>query len=162
MIKRLLSLLLLLASVFAVTSCDTDKIYGHAELEIALTEDFREFEAESFDAAYTNGKALVGILRISFDASFNEGVPDFLTPEQFAKFYKTATKREAEIKFHGITPYYEYSEVQDGVKNFYLASFYRSKYAYFAVIFAAPEIFSGELKNEFLSYTETVVFNYEK
>ncbi len=160
MIKKILALLILFAAVLSLASCDGEKTYGHAELEIALSEDFREFEAESFDVAYTDGQALVGILRISYDASFNEGIPDFLTPEQFARFYKTATKREAEIKIHGLTPYYEYSEVQEGVKNAYLASFYRSKYAYFAVIFATPELFYGELKNEFLSYTESVIFNY--
>lgn len=161
MVKRLVSILLLLASIFLLASCGGE-IYGHAELEISLPEKFREFEADSFDAAYTNGKALVGIIRISFDASFNEGVPDFLTPEQFARFYKTATKREGDIAFHRDTPYYEYSEVQSGVKNLYLASFYRSKYAYFAVIFATPEIFSESLREEFLAYTETVIFNYDK
>ncbi len=160
MVKKLLAIILLLATCLAAASCDGEVVYGHAELEIALPEDFREFEAESFDAAYTDGQALVGILRISYDASFNEGVPDFLTPEQFARFYKTATKREAEIALHGATPYYEYTEKQDGVENAYLASFYRSKYAYFAVVFATPKLFYGELKSEFLSYTESVIFNY--
>ena len=160
MLKKLLSLLILLASLICTAACDGDTVFAHAELEIKLSQNFREFEAESFDAAYTDGRSLVGIIRISFDASFNQGIPDFLTPEQFARFYKTAMKREAEIKFYGSTPYYEYSEIQDGVKNAYLASFYRSKYAYFAVIFATPEIFLSELKNEFLSYTETVIFTY--
>ncbi len=160
MIKKLIAIILLLATCFAVASCDGETVYGHAELEIALPKDYREFEAESFDASYTNGQALVGILRISYDASFNEGIPDFLTPEQFARFYKTATKREAEISLHGAIPYYEYTEKQDGVENAYLASFYRSKYAYFAVIFATPKLFYTELKNEFLSYAESVIFNY--
>ena len=161
MIKKIIALALLLLSLPSLFSCDGDIIYGHAELQISLSEDFREFEADSFDVAYTDGKSLVGIVRISFEASFNEGIPDFLTPEQFARLYKTLAKREAEITLHGLTPYYEYTELQDGVKNSYLASFYRSKHAYFAVIFATPEIFYGELKNEFLSYTDTVVFNYQ-
>ena len=159
MIKKLTGLILLIAVSLALASCDED-FYGHAELRISLSEDFREFEAESFDAAYTNGRALVGILRVSFEAGFNEGIPDMLTPEQFARFYKTATGREAQINTHENTPYYEYTELQEGVKNSYLASFYRSRYAYFAVIFATPERFYEEQKPQFLSYTETVIFTY--
>ena len=160
MIKKILGIILFSAILLSLFSCDEEISYGHAELEIALSEDFREFEAENFDAAYTNGKAVVGIIRISFDASYNQGISDALTPEQFARLYKTATKREAEITLFGFTPYYEYTELQDGVENSYLASFYRSKYAYFAVIFATPQLFYPELKDEFLSYTETVIFSY--
>ena len=160
MIKRILSAILLFSALLSLFACNEEKIYGHAELQIALDEDFDEFDSESFDAVYTNGKAIVGIMRISFEASFNEGIPDALTPEQFARLYKTITKRDAEITFHGNTPYYEYRELQDGVENSYLASFYRSKHAYFAVIFATPTAFYPELKNEFLSLTDTVIFVY--
>jgi len=127
---------------------------------LGLSDDFREFEAESFDAAYTDGTALVGIYRISYNAGFNQGIPDFLTPEQFALLYAKSTGREVEIKKHDGVPYYEYTEENDGIKSVYIASFYRSMYAYFTVLFATPESLYDEVKPRLLSYTETVIFVY--
>ena len=161
MVKKISVLFLAVSLVFTLFACEKEeKIFGHAELRIGLREDFEKFAAESFDAAYTNGSAIVGIYRVSFDAGIDVGIPDFLTPEQFARLYMQSSEREAEIKLYGFTPYYEYTELQGGVKNSYLASFYRSRFAYFAVIFACPESAYEENLPVFLSYTESVIFVY--
>lgn len=160
MIKKIFSFILALAAVITLVSCDGEKIFGHAELRLPLSEDFREFEAETFDAAYSDGNILVAVYRVSFAAGMEDGIPETLTPEQFARLYKKSSGRDAEIKKKGLTPYYEYSETQNGVKSCYLASFYRSKYAYFAVLFAAPEGIYSEKLPEIFSYIENVIFVY--
>lgn len=160
MVKKISALILALALSLSLFACGARDYFGHAELRIALSEDFKEFEAESFDAAYTDGSAVVGIIRISFEAGFNNGIPDFLTPRQFASVYMKGSGRECEIKtFHGV-PYYEYEETLGGARQGYLASFFRSRYAYFAVIFAADESIYSSLVPEFLDYTDTLVFEY--
>jgi len=160
LVKRIIAVLLAFSALLSMAACKKDTVYGHAEMRISLPESFSEFESESFDATYSDGKSLVGILRVSFDAGFNQGIPDFLTPEEFAKLYMKSTGRDSEIKLIKNVPYYEYTELQDGVKNAYIASFFRSKYAYFVVVFATVEELYSSLAGELLSYTETVIFVY--
>ena len=161
MIKRILFAFVALITVVSLISCrKEEKIFGHAELRLPLSSDFQEFRAESFDVAYTNGTLVVGAFRVSFDAGAELGIPDFLTAEQFARLYLSETGREAEIKKHGLMPYYEYTEIQDGLQNSYLASFFRSKYAYFIVVFACPSAVYSENLPLFLSYTDSVIFVY--
>ena len=162
MLKKTLVLFLIFLLICSCLSCSDGNVYGHAELVISLSEDFEEFEAENFDAAYTNGKAIVGIYRISFEAGFNQGIPDFLTPEQFARFYMKNSGKSVEIKKHQATPYYEYVDEQDGIKNTYIATFYRSRFAYFLVLFATPESLYTQTFEELISYTETVIFDYDR
>ena len=157
MLKRFFPLLLVFALLLSLFSCG-EEYYGHAELRISLPRDFKSFEAENFDSSYTDGECIVGIYRISFEAGFNQGIPDFLTAREFALFYMQATKRESQIKDYGTVPYYEYEEVQDGLTNVYTATFFRSKYAYFILLFATPVTLHEEKLPEILSYTDTVIF----
>ena len=158
MVKKILTVFLIISLAFTVVSCDKEKVFGHAELTIALTDDFSEIEAESFDAAYSNGESVVGIYRISFAAGFNQGIPDFLTAREFASFYMKASGRNVEIKEAHNVPYYEYTEEQEGLMNSYLASFFRSKYAYFVILFATSEALYRDLAAEFLDFADTVIF----
>ncbi len=147
--------LLLLVSIFA---CGKDELPGHAELVIPLPDGYREFEAEDFDAAYENDGAVVGIVRISFEAGFASGIPETLMPEDFAEFYMKKVGRDEAIQLSGTVPYYQYIDT-DGVENVYeLVSFYRSKYAYFIIFFACPESGYEERKLEFLASCEQVWF----
>ena len=161
MVKRILSLILLLSISLVIVSCG-EKSFGHAELSISLSERFEEMENKDFDKTYTNGISVVAIYRISHQAAFNQGISDALTAEQFARLYMNRSERKAEIKFRETTPYYEYTAETDGVKTAYLASFYRSKYAYFLVLFACPEGSFAELKSEFLAYVDSVIFTYKR
>ena len=160
MFKRLISCILALFVSLCLFSCDS-KIYGHAEMTVPLPQSYESFESENFDKAYSDGKSVVAIYRISYQVAFNQGISDALTPEQFARFYMNRSERKAEIKFHGTTPYYEYTAETDGIRTSYLASFFRSKYAYFLVLFASPENYYNELRSEFLYYVEGVIFSYD-
>ena len=160
MVKRIFTVILFFSVLLTIASCDKNDFFGHAELRIALDSDFREFKSDNFDAAYTDGTAVVGIYRISYNAGFNQGIPDFLTPAQFAAFYMERAEIESEVKDYRGTAYYEYTRLDGELKNSYIASFYRSKYAYFIVLFATPEKLYPDIAGELLSYTETVIFVY--
>ena len=161
LVKRILSLILIFALSLFVVSC-SEKSFGHAELSIALSERFEEVENENFDKTYTNGISVVAIYRISHQAAFNQGLSDALTAEQFARLYMNRSDRKSEIKFRETTPYYEYTAQTDGIGTAYLASFYRSKYAYFLVLFACPEGSYEGLKSEFFAYIDSVIFTYKR
>ena len=161
LIKKLLALLLAaLLLVFSV-SCGKDTVYSHAELIIGLDSDFKEVENRDFDVTYSNGKYMVAVLRISYVAGMLDGIPETMTTLEFGELWLTRCMRVATVMSGEIT-YAEYYSGIGAEEHYYFEAFYRSKYAYFAVIFATPEIFSESLREEFLAYTETVIFNYDK
>ena len=159
-IKRSCAALVFLVLFTSLFSCAEKMDFGHAELRISLPKSFKDFEVQGFDKAYSDGESVVAIYRVSFEAGREDGIPDFLTTEQFARLYLKSTSRKAEIKNHNFTAYYEYTEPAGGENSSYLASFYRSKHAYFLVLFACPERLYSEKLQTFLSYTETVIFVY--
>ena len=61
-----------------------------------------------FDKCYTNGIYAVGIVRISFEAGFNQGIPETMSAAEFAHFWKTKTDRDAAVETDALTPYYTY------------------------------------------------------
>lgn len=158
---RKIVLILLLSSCFvSLFSCDKP-IPGHAEARIPIS-GFEATEAEGFDAAYTNGESVVGMIRISFEAGFNQGIPETLSAKKFAEFYMKKTERDCEIKQIGIIPYYEYTDGEGDSQLYYLATFYRTKYAYFLILFATDDSLGEELRDEFLEMAESVYFVYDK
>lgn len=157
MIKRISLSLLSAILILALVSCAALE-YGHAELRISLPDSVRALDAEGFDSAYSDSDFVVGINRISFAAGFNQGIPDYLTAEEFATFYMKQSERDAVVNRRGDFAFYEYVDLSGGVSTFYLASFHRSKYAYFLVLFACDEAKRDALTLDFLSYADSVIF----
>ncbi len=155
MIKKFVSCVLLIVFVFLLVSC-SDHTYGHAELTIDLPGDYTEIKLESFDVAYTNDISIVGITRISFNAGFNSGIPETFKPREFAEFYMQKLGRDCEIFSIGDAAYYEYSDTIDGEKQSYIASFYRTKHAYFIIMYVCPEEIYEVMKPQFLIYAKSV------
>lgn len=159
MIKRFVALFTLLCACLSFFACAGDEeSFGHAELRIPLSGDFRETEAEGFDASYTNGDVLVGIMRISFLAGYNQGIPDTYMPSEFAEYYKKVTERDAVVHLEGDVAYYVYNDMPSDELYTYLACFYRSKYAYFVVLFACRAEEGAELVPELLELANKAYF----
>ena len=160
MLKRIISFLLFVFVFLSLFSC-SENVYGHAELVIPLADSYEACEAENLDAAYEDGESVVGIIRISFDAAFNQGIPDSYMPEAFGKFYmKMAGRGNALIQRSGELAFAEYTDSQNSEGYYYLTAFYRSRYAYFVVLFSTEDSLREEKRAEFLSYAESVNFNY--
>ena len=90
----------------------------------------------AFDVAYTDGEAVVGITRMSFDAAIDDGIPSTLSPLRFAEEYKSRTGLDDYlVKERGDVPYITYY-TRDGTEIYmHTTAFYKSYYAYFAVSF---------------------------
>lgn len=158
MFKRAVIFVLIIAISFSVISCqDPDPVFSYCELVIPLTDDFKEISNDDFDISYSNGRYVVAILRISYVGAVSEGIPETMTTVEFAEFWLEKCGRSANVISSPIA-YAEYYDGSSGVENFYLEAFYRSKYAYFVVLFATKSEAENEGRVDFLNYAEGVYF----
>lgn len=158
MIKRNVAFLLALLLCFTFVSCsDEPTVFSHCELTIPLSESFSEVEDENFDVTYTDGESVVAILRISFEAAVNSGISNLMSAYEFGEYWVMRCEREATVK-RGSTVYCEYYDSQGGREQYYLEAFYRSKYAYFVVLFATAAENEGKNFGKYLEYADGVIF----
>ena len=152
MLKKVLSLLLAVLLSFTFISCsDEPPVYSHCELTVPLPENFYEVSDENFDVSYTDGECVVAILRISHDAAVNEGISNLMSTYEFGQFWLLRCERSANLINDGIV----YCDYYDG-GNYYLEAFYRSKHAYFVVLFATSANKSEMCRSVFIEYANGV------
>ena len=157
MIKRLITLLLIFATLFLISSCGGDK-YSHAELVIDLGDNFYSANESNFDKSYTDGKNVVAIQRLSFEAAYRDGIGETHTPSEFGRLWLLRTGNERPVETDGEVSYATYYVGEGDEEFLHLAAFYRSRHAYFVVIFATQAGAEIESTEEFLSYAKTVHF----
>lgn len=153
--RTFLALFLLIPLSLSLFSCGSED-FSHCELHLPLTESYKRTESEGFDAVFTDGVYTVGILRISFDAGFNQGIPETMNAREFALLWQRNSGEDFPVHKDFLTPYYSY--FKDGY--FYTRGFYRSKYAYFTVLISAPEALYPEVQNGFLEILDGAIFKY--
>lgn len=161
MLKKIIALILCLATLTVFVSCNKNKDrvkYGHCEMILPLSSDFYEVEDENFDVTYSNGKYVVAVLRLSFEAAINEGIGETMTPHEFGRFWVEKCNRNAIVRTKTVT-YCEYYEYAGIAEFYYLEAFLRSQYAYFVVLFASPSAYDDEAFDDFISYAEMIAFN---
>lgn len=124
-----------------------------------MGKDFKSVSDKNFDAVWSNGKYTVALLRISFVAAVNEGIAETMTPYEFGLFWIDKCELDANI-INGGTVYCEYYAYgTDGeAEVFYLEAFYRTAYAYFVILFAAPVTEEEAGRVDFLNYAKSVYF----
>lgn len=143
--------------IFSLVSCRDEKGYGHAELIIQLDEDFKKTKNDSYDKTYTNGTEVIALRRISFVAGAASGIPETLMPKAFGELWLEKCGREA--IFLNTSPagvaYCTYYEGVGDDEVFYLEAFYRTPYAYFVILCAAPGSQSVESRVKFISIIDS-------
>ena len=161
--KRFIAVILLLSMLFVLISCE--KRYEYCEFGLKLSDDYKESELkDTFDKAYTNGRVVIGINRMSFDACLENGVLPTHTPRKFASIYRESvakTDEPGEVLIDGDVPYFTYKRISDGIEYLYVSTFYSSQYAYFVVTFISPNINQTHLITEFLKIANTMYFTYD-
>lgn len=157
MIKRIVFALVSLIIILLSVSCGGPK-YKYCELVIPLDLDFEKTESENFDASFTDGETVVAIVRISFVAAYNEGIPETLTPHEFGKFWVRKCRRNADVVNEDGVSFCTYYEENGGDEFFYLESFFRSRSAYFVVLFATSKSNEEAGRAEFLDYSSKIYF----
>lgn len=163
MLKRAFFLILCIASVISCVSCNEEPDFSHAEMTIPLPSSFERVDKENYDAAFTDGEVVITVLRLSFSAAFNDGIPETMNSKEFAEFWINRSGRDYEIKLHGGVDYAEYTEEAGGVEYYYVSAFYRTQHAYFVVVFATHGSLAEARGDDILSYMSSVYFvNPEK
>ena len=133
--KTAILCLVLLVSLM-LPSCSRDVRAEHCEIGIKLNRDFEKIETDgAFDLSYASDDIIVGISRLSFAAAVADGVPATLDPESFAAVYMSRSGHKEEVLQYGEVPYYTYKVKTDTGSLTYLATFYKSPYAYFVITF---------------------------
>ena len=160
-IKRFFALFLLVASLLFVTSCK-DVRAGWCELWLVFPHSYEKIETDgSFDAAYSDGEAVVGITRMSFEAAIDDGIPTTLTPLRFAEEYKSRVGLDDyTVKERGDVPYLVYYTREDDGIYTHLASFYKSYYAYFAVTFVCKSDVEDSYLEDFYEIMDSAYLDY--
>ena len=153
--KKISTVFLLIISTLLLASCGED--FSHCELALPLSSDYRRADGgEGFDAVFTNGEAVVGMIRISFAAGFNQGIQETMSSYEFARFWKNKIGRDTEVMTDIKTPYYTYRE--NGY--FYLCAFYRTPDAYFVVIFSCASEIEGRYIENFKEISDGAKIKY--
>ena len=155
--KRPVALLIIVIMLISLASC-SDGGYSYCELSIPLDDGFVAVETEDFDRAFSDGEAVVAILRISFAAANKEGFGEVMTPLEFGRFWTKRCGREADVQNEGGVFFASYYNGGTTGEDFYLEAFYRSKNAYFVVLFATTKSNEDEARVKFLDYASKVYF----
>lgn len=159
MLKKIATSLLLVLMLISLVSCDTE--IAHAELILTLPSEYREIENERFDVAASNGMATVGVARISLAAAKDEGISDTYSQLQLAEYFKLVGGKGGEVYTYQGIPYFTYTDTSGGVEMFCTATFYRTPYAYFYVLYAVPSAEEKYYREDFLEYAASVKFKVD-
>ena len=157
MTKRILSLMLVIISLLTLFSCGGEK-YSYCEMLLPLGDEFYGVEVEDFDKAFSDGETVVAVLRISFVAANKEGFGEVLTPLEFGRFWNEKCERNADVLSGSGVFYSVYYNPSASGEDVYLEAFYRSKNAYFVLLFAAARVDGEEQVEKFLAYASGVRF----
>ena len=159
MIKKTVSIILVFLISLSIISCSDDPIvFSYCEMTIPLTEDFYEIRDDNFDISYTDGSSVVAILRISHDAAVNEGISNLYTAYEFGEYWIMRCERNTNLISGGGAVWCDYYVGEGASSQYYLESFYRSKHAYFVVLFATSAERADSSREAFLEYARGVKF----
>ena len=156
MIKRILSLLLLLLVLSSLFSCGRETVFTHAEFSLPLPKEFYEVEAENSDMLMTNGEVTVAVSRYSYES---EGVPGYLDAEAFAEYCLEKSGINTKVYMYGDIPYFTYYDSQSGARLYCMVTYYSTPYAYFSVLYATRASLEGEWRERFLTIADGAFYN---
>ncbi len=156
--KKIILLFLLICVVFSSVSCG-ESSYTYAEFTITLPRDYLEYDSGGvYDLSVTDGRATLGINRISFVSAEQTGLDITFTPADFAKYYMNQISGiDTAVKNSGDVPYYSSIEYHNGSQYFCIFGFYRSRGAYFISILMVDLKYRHEYEDEFVDMIDNVI-----
>ncbi len=148
MIKKIACFLLVISSLLSLSSCSSEHTY--AELTLTAPGKYFEYETDSYDLAFTDERATVGLKRISLKSASLSGLDITYTPADFAEFYMNYAGIKSELQLSGDVPYYTYVETVRTTRYYCLVAFYRTEGAYFTVACMVDENRKDSYHSEFI------------
>ncbi|MBO5946140.1 MAG: hypothetical protein J6Q69_05975 [Clostridia bacterium] len=162
MLKRLISLLLFISCLLGLVACGDEeegfKTYSSEELSITLSDSFYQVEDPNSNLLLSNGKMTVSFKRLSFIDAEASGISAAYSDVRFANFFLENSGIDSEVYMRADTPYYTYYS-EGETRLFCLASFYRTPYAYFILIFATSASLERSARDEIFAALETVEYD---
>ena len=167
--KRFLSLILILAAVFALGACGqteeavptevAPKDFKVSGMTITLTNQFQKATSEGYTACYETDDVAVFILKETF--SLQEGLED-LSLDTYAELVRDSSASKASttiFKQNGLTcmEYSFFSEEHDQTYSYFI-TVYKSSDAFWLVQFACRKESYDTYKNSFLEWGKSVRF----
>ena len=103
-------LFLILPLALSLVSCSREVRAEHCELGIILSSDFEPCDTGgAFDLAYSDGELTVGMVRVSYAALVDSGIPATLSVRELAELYRASSGHSKTVFDYGDTVYYTYT-----------------------------------------------------
>lgn len=161
MVKKIISVLLLLTLLCSVFSCKEEELKIRVgELVLTFPEGFSEkTPPKSSNKLLSNGEMTVTVTRVSFYDAEAQGIPSAYGAEDFAQYMLNESGREGDVYFYGDMPYYSYYYTDEsGAELFCMATFYKTPYAFFTVLFATYRQKEHSARELIFDISDTAVF----
>lgn len=160
--KKLLSLLLVLATLLALSSCGeaAPKDFSSNGMTITLTDDFKENTQQGYTVCYESSDVAVFVLKESFSLQQNLGE---LTLDEYAEVVRNvnSSKSPTEIsKADGLTSM-EYSFFNENMNqnHKYFCTMFKSSDAFWLVQFVCIEDVYDTHMDSFLNWAKSIKFD---
>ena len=165
--KKALSFILLICFLSCLFSCQEKmKNVSYCEFGLSLPSYLEVYDSGgSFDLALKSEDLVVGIVRLSFEAAIDDGIPSTLSPLKFASLYRDLIEREdisTEPVQVGDVVYFTYTSDENGSELVYMPTFFKSFYAYFVVMFIGVSTDVESHVERCLEYGRTAYLEYPK
>ena len=161
--KRYLSILLIIVSVFMLTACSTNndgKKFSEDDFEITLNDNFQKKDIVGVTYYYQNDNmnAAVVVKKESKDAFENAGIifPDDV--KSYAEFIvKNNFLTDSKVTMDGKVAKFDYHKTVNGTKYYYYAVAQRNNDDYWLVTFYCLSEKANEYKTQFDKWADTIV-----
>ena len=159
--KKILSLLLALTMLFALTSCmqANPKDFTCEGMTITLTDRFKEANYEGYTVCYESSDMMVIVLKESF--SLQAGLSD-MTLDEYANLVRqaNASKSPSELTKHENYQSMEYSYLneQENQTYTYFSTMFKGTDAFWLIQFASREEDYASCKETFMNFANSVKF----
>lgn len=159
--KRILMLIVLFGIGFVLSGClaSQDKVFTIDDLQITLTDDFKETDQdEGFTAYFESNTIGVAIMKETFASLEVIDLNSESTIEEYIAAVQSAGNVSYEIQNKDNITYFTYESEIDGTNFYYMTAFYKGNDAFWIVNLFCEETNKSELENSLMNFAKSVKF----
>ncbi len=161
--KKYLSILLILVTVFMVTACSTkddinSKVFTEPDFEITLNNDFVKQEIQGLKYYYVNEKlGVIAVVNNESKQLFENAGVDFPDDAKgYAEFVVKANGLDSEVTSKGDKAYFSYERLVSGKEYHFYAVTVKSADTCWLIQFRCEKDKVNEFKADFDKWAETI------
>ena len=161
MLKKIITVILLCATLFSIASCGKKQSFTYADLTLTFDNGFYEEKSEDYDLLVTNGQATAALTRLSFVDAIKQDISGAMSADAFANYLLSKKGESAQVFMRKEYAYYTYREVTAEGELYCMATFYRTAYAYVVVMYATAASRESQYREKFFEYADSAVMSLE-